>query len=237
MRSLTARGMTAGLVAGLASTAWSMIFVEPVLERALALEGSAADGQVSRSMQRLVGLPAGTVLIGIALGLIFSLVWRAVPSQARPWARSLGVALGAFLALALIPQLVYPANPPGVGSASTISERTSSYLLAVVLGVCVVLAGYIALRGLTLRGVSAPVRQSAVTVGALLVVGVGYALLPSSPDPVQAPASLVWQFRLLSLGGLALLFATLGATFGILTERADRRAAAPMPATLTRSPG
>lgn len=230
MRSLAARGATAGAVAGLMASLWSLVLVEPVLERALALEGGG-EGPVSRPVQRLVGLPAGTVLVGIALGLLFALTYRAVPSRIAPWPRSLAIALAAFGALVLIPQLIYPGNPPGVGSPDTIGQRTNTYLVAVLLGVTVVLSAYVGLRKLSRCGVPAPVRQSAVTVAALLVVAVGYALLPPSPDPVEAPAALVWQFRLLSLGGLALLFAVLGAGFGVLTERAGRPAAARSPAT------
>lgn len=229
MRSLAARGATAGAVAGLVSSLWSLVLVEPVLQRAIDLEGGG-DGPVSRPVQRLVGLPVGTVLVGIALGLLFALTYRAVPSRIGPWPRSLAVALGAFTALVLIPQLVYPGNPPGVGAPDTIGPRTNSYLLAVLLGVTVVASAYAALRDLARRGVPAPARQSAVTVAAVLVVAVGYALLPSSPDPVDAPASLVWQFRLLSLGGLALLYAVLGAAFGVLTERADRQSVSGVPA-------
>ena len=219
MRSLGARGAAAGALAGVAAAIWSLVLVEPVLQRAIDLEASG-DGPVSRRVQSLVGLPVGTVLVGVALGLLFALVYRVVPSDAAPWSRSTGIALGAFVALGLVPQLVYPANPPGVGAPDTIGERTNGYLLAVLLGVVVVVASYAALRALARRGVSASVRQSAVVAGAVLAVAAGYAALPPSPDPVDAPASLVWQFRVLSLGGLALLHAVLGATFGLLSERA-----------------
>lgn len=226
MRSLTARGATAGAVAGLVSSVWSVVLVEPVLQRAIDLEGGG-DGPVSRPLQRLVGLPVGTVLVAVAVGLLFALAYRAVPSHVPPWPRSLGLAMAAFLALVLVPQLVYPANPPGVGSPDTIGQRTGGYLVAVLLGVVVVVSAYAALRDLARRGVPAPVRQSAVAFGAVLIVGVGYTLLPPFPDPVDAPASLVWQFRLLSLGGQAVLYAVLGAVFGALSERAEQPSAAP----------
>jgi hypothetical protein len=221
VRSLTARGATAGAVAGLVTSVWSVVLVEPVLQRAIDLEGGG-DGPVSRPLQRLVGLPVGTVLVAVAVGLLFALAYRALPSRVPPWPRSLGLALGAFLALVLVPQLVYPANPPGVGSPETIGQRTAGYLVAVLLGVVVVVSAYAALRDLSRRGVSAPLRHSAVAFGALLTVGIGYALLPPFPDPVDAPASLVWEFRVLSLGGQAVLYAVLGAVFGVLTERAEQ---------------
>lgn len=221
IRRPAARGVAAGAIAGAVASLWSLALVEPILQSAIDLEG-AGPGPVSRPMQRLVGLPAGTVLVAIALGLLFALVYRMVPSQVPPWPRSMGIALGAFLALVLIPQLIYPANPPGVGSPATIGQRTNDYLVATLLGVAVVLAAYAALRATARRGVPAPIRHSGVVLGAIMLIGVGYALLPSSPDPVDAPASLVWQFRVMSLGGLAVLYAVLGAAFGALTERASR---------------
>ncbi len=156
-------------------------------------------------------MPAGFVLAGIALGLLFAVAYRVQPSTAPPWRRSAGLAAGGFAALALIPGMRYPVNPPGVGDPETIAGRTSSYLLAVALGIVVVAGAYAALRALAARGVTPAVRQSAVTAGALVVTAVGFALLPDIVDPVNAPAALVYDFRVRSVGLLALLFATLGA--------------------------
>jgi hypothetical protein len=61
-----------------------------------------------------------------------------------------------------------------------------------------------------------------VVLAGVLVVAVGYLLLPDSGDAVDAPATLVWDFRIRSLGLLALLYAGLGTIFGLLTERAER---------------
>ena len=222
MRSPIARGALAGAASGLATSVVALFLLEPVLDAAIALEGGG-EGPVSRTTQKYLGMPAGFVLTGTALGLLFGLAYRVLPSQAEPWRRSLGLALGAFLALALVPQLRYPANPPGVGDPDTITTRTSAYLLALVLGVAVVVGGYTALRALQRSGVAPAARQSAVVVGALLVVAVGYALLPGSGDPVDVPAALLWDFRLRSLGLQALLYALLGAGFGLLTLRAGEQ--------------
>ena len=124
--------------------------------------------------------------------------------------------------MALIPHLRYPANPPGVGDPETISVRTSSYLLTYALGIVVVCGGYAALRALQRRGWSEPSRQVLVVASALIVVGVAYALLPDTDAAVDAPASIVWDFRIRALGGLTLFFAALGATFGSLTLRTER---------------
>lgn len=225
MRILLARGALAGALAGLLTSVAAYFLLEPVLDAAIALEG-AGDGPVSRETQKVLGMPTGFVFVGIALGLLFALAYAVVPSKDSTWRRSLGLALGGFLALAAVPQLRYPGNPPGVGDPETLTGRTSSYLLAVALGVAVVSAAYAALRALEARGARPSLRQPAVAVGALVAVVVGYALLPSSGDPVDVPATLVWDFRIRSLGALAMLWALLGAVFGLLSERADHRTAA-----------
>jgi len=218
MRNVLLRGALSGAAAGLLTSVAAYFFVEPVLSAAIALEGPPDEAApVSRQTQTLLGMPAGFVLAGVALGLLFAVAYRVLPSTAASWRRSVGLAAGGFAALALIPALRYPANPPGVGDPETIAGRTSSYLLAVALGVVVVAGAYAALRALAARGVTQAVRQSAVTAGALVVTAVGFALLPDIVDPVNAPAALVYDFRIRSLGLLALLYATLGAAFGALT--------------------
>jgi hypothetical protein len=226
MRNVFVRGALSGAAAGLLTSVAAYFFVEPVLNAAIALEGPADEAApVSRQTQTLLGMPAGFVLAGIALGLLFAVAYRVLPSTAPPWRRSVGLAAGGFAALALIPALRYPANPPGVGDPETIAGRTSGYLLAVALGVVVVAGAYAALRALAARGVTPAVRQSAVTAAALLVTAVGFALLPDIVDPVNAPAALVYDFRVRSLGLLALLYATLGAAFGALTLQQDSASA------------
>jgi hypothetical protein len=226
MRNVFVRGALSGAAAGLLTSVAAYFFVEPVLNAAIALEGPPDEAApVSRQTQTLLGMPAGFVLAGIALGLLFAVAYRVLPSTAPAWRRSLGLAAGAFVALALIPALRYPANPPGVGDPETIAGRTSSYLLAVALGVVVVAGAYAGLRALAARGVTAALRQSVVTAGALLVTAIGFALLPDIVDPVDAPAALVYDFRVRSLGLLALLYATLGAAFGALTLRQESASA------------
>lgn len=225
MRTLLARGALAGALAGLLTSVAAYFLLEPVLDAAIALEG-AGDGPVSRETQKVLGMPSGFVVVGVALGLLFALAYAVVPSKDDAWRRSLGLALGGFLALAAAPALRYPGNPPGVGDPETLTGRTSSYLLAVALGVAVVSAAYAGLRALEARGVRPSLRQPAVVAGALVAIAIGFALLPSSGDPVDVPAMLVWDFRVRSLGVLALLWALLGTLFGLLAERAERPAVA-----------
>ena len=220
MRNVFLRGAVSGASAGLLTSVAAFFFLEPTLDAAIALEGASdGGGPVSREVQKLLGMPLGFVFAGLALGLLFAVAYRLLPSRAEPWQRSLGLSTGGFAALALIPQLRYPANPPGVGDPETIAGRTSGYLLAVALGVIVVSGAYAVVRALRARGVSPPVRQCAVTVAAVALVAVGYTLLPPNTDSVNAPASLVWDFRIRSIGLLVMLYAGLGAVFAALTLR------------------
>ena len=220
-RSHLLRGVGAGALAGLVPAVFNLLLTERVLDRAIAIEG-AGDGPVSRHTQKYFGGPAGQILFGISMGLLFALAYRFVPSTATAWRRAIGLALGMYLVVALIPQLRYPANPPGVGDPDTIETRTSAYLLMYALGLVVVPGAYAALRALARRGVAEPLRQVGVVAAALAVIGLAYALAPDSADADTMPADIVWAFRIRALGGLLLLFTVLGVTYGLLTERAER---------------
>lgn len=221
------RGLLAGAVAGLLTGLVAVLVAEPTLDAAIARE-PAGDGELFSRVVQKGGLVLGLVLVGLALGALFSLAYRQLPADlsAGPWQRSLTLALGGFTAFFLIPFLRYPANPPGVGDESTLGDRTSAYLLAVAVGLAVTTAAYAGSRALGRRGLPAWQRQPVVALAAGLVLALAYVLLPD-PAPVEGvPVDLVWDFRLRSLGIQALLYAVLGAVFGMLGERAARRQAA-----------
>lgn len=222
LRGPLLRGLLSGAVAGLLTGLVALVFAEPTLEAAIALEPAGGDELFSRTVQE-AGLVLGLVLVGTALGALFGLAYRLVPTdvRARPWHRSLALALSAFAALYLVPFLRYPANPPGVGDESTLGDRTSAYLLCIALGVAVTTGAFAASRALARRGVAAWQRQGAVALGAVVLVAVAYALLPPSAPLEDTPADLVWDFRVRSLALQSLLYALLGAVFGALAERAE----------------
>jgi predicted cobalt transporter CbtA len=244
------RGVFAGLLAGLLAGLFALVVAEPTMDRAIALEEQrsaaahpgeehAEDPVFTRSEQKF-GLTVTAPLVGGALGALFALTYAAArrrdpaPGQLpmRPWTQSLLLATGGFIALAALPFLRYPANPPGVGDPETVTTRTAAWLATIVIGLVALWLVVRVRHLLAARGSDRPIldlASGAIMVGAFLLI----LLLPDNRDPVEAPATLIWHFRLLALGMQAVLWAALGIIFGLLVERAVRSGAPPrQPATV-----
>lgn len=234
--ALLLRGLLAGLFAGLAAGAFAYATGEPHIDAAIAIEESAhahetqdasqepADEPlVSRAGQR-AGLFLATGLYGVALGGIMATAFVVLRRRFRAGGDSLvalGLAAAGFVGLVLVPFVKYPPNPPAVGDPDTITRRTVSYLLVVVLGLLAVwLAVWAARR--------APPRPDwlrfAVGAGAFVAVVVtAYLALPAIDEvPADFPAGLLWRFRLSSLGTQAVLWTLLGFGYAALLDRARR---------------
>lgn len=228
------RGLLAGAAGGLLAGAFGYLLAEPVMDRAVELEAarSAAAGEhtvetFTRNTQHL-GFVLATLVVGLALGVLYAVthqVLERVEPARDPWARALALGGAGFFGLALVPFLRYPSNPPGVGDAATIDSRAHLWTVSLVIGL--VGAAFTALitRGLRERGTRPSVRQLA-GVGVLVATVALTFVLPPNTDAIQAPVHLVWQFRLLSLASLVLLWGGLAAVFGLLGERAARRTSA-----------
>jgi predicted cobalt transporter CbtA len=234
-RTLLVRGMLVGLVAGLLALGFASRFGEPQVDQAIGFEDSraitlgeqAAPAPVSRTVQRSLGLATAVGAYGVALGgmfgLAFAIAWGRIGRfSARATAGLL--ALGGFVTVELMPFLKYPANPPAVGNPDTISHRTVLYLT--MIGISAIVVAFSIWFG----------RQVAPRLGnwnaTLLAVGVYLTLitiamiaLPAVNEvPPGFPATVLWRFRLASLGTQAVLWATFGLLFGALTERSLRAA-------------
>ncbi|MFG1418980.1 CbtA family protein [Xanthobacter sp. V0B-10] len=228
--NLLLRGMLVGVVAGLLAFGFARVFGEPPVAHAIALEEAAglAKGEapepelVSREMQAGLGLFTGVVTFGAALGGLFALVFAF--SQGRlthlsPRATAGLLALGGFVALVLVPGLKYPPNPPAVGDPETIGLRTQLYF-AMLVASLVAASASVALGRRLHAGLGT---WNAVLAGVaaygLLVVLLQAALPSVNEVPEQFPATLLWQFRLASLGIQAIIWTTLGLLFGYVAER------------------
>ena len=239
VRTLLLRGMVVGVVAAVLAFGFSAWFGTPEVERAIAQEerrvgdadAGAAVSVVSRPVQRTAGLAAGFVLYGVAIGGLIALAFAVLSGRLGSLdARGVAalVTVGGFAAVVLVPFLKYPANPPGVSDPDTLNQRTGLYLgLLVVAVVALVLAVQLG-RQLAPRfgGWNAVVIAGVVFVLTVFAVQLAFPSIDEvAPD---FPATLLWCFRLASLGTQLVLWAAIGLLFGHLTERAQRqRAAAP----------
>ena len=133
----------------------------------------------------------------------------------RPCSRAAGL-----VAVYVVPNLKYPANPPSVGLPETIGIRTGLYFAMILIS----LAAMIAAGMLRLRLNSRFGGWNAALIAAasylVVMVGVSLALPGVNEVPEAFPAVVLWQFRLASLGAQMILWAILGLGFGAWTERA-----------------
>jgi hypothetical protein len=237
--ALLLRGAAAGAVAGLAAGLVGLVVVEVPIRAALAIEearpavesgGHDHSGElVGRGVQVFGGVLAA-VLVGVAVGALFATAFAASRRwlvHRPPFTRSVTLALAVFGAAALLPAIKYPANPPAVGDAGTVGQRTALYLGLVAAGLLVVYGA--SLLASRLDGLAPPVRATAVLLASVAAVTVLLLVFPASPDaiPADVPASLLWDFRLASLAETATLHVGVGVVFGLLVDPAVRRAPTP----------
>ena len=233
VRSLLVRGMVAGLIAGLIAFVFARVFGEPSLEAGIAYEDmvSAASGDaggpapVSRGVQSSIGLAAGFLIYGVAVGGILALVHAAAQGRlGRLGVRgtALVVALVGFTSAVLVPFLKYPANPPAASLDDTIGQRTGLFVVMILVSV----AGAVAATALCRRLADKIGWWNAVlsAMGAYIVlVGLAAYLLPTvSETPRDFPAAVLYDFRLASLGGHVVLWTALTLVFATLAQRATQ---------------
>lgn len=231
-RTLLIRGMLTGAAAGVAAYLFATLFGEGPIDDAIAFEEANALGHehaggelVSRAVQSTVGLGVAALFYGVALGGLFALAFAFTYGRIGrfgPRATAALVALAGFVAVALVPFLKYPPNPPATGNADTLQQRTILYFLMIVIGVAAAIGAVIAGRALAPRLGTWNATIAAV-LGYAVVIGLIQAVLPTIEEvPAGFPALTLWNFRLASLGTQVVTWATLGLVFGALTERSLR---------------
>jgi predicted cobalt transporter CbtA len=226
--SFIRRGVVAGLAGGAASALFLLLVGERTIGDAIHLEekhGGGGHELFTRGTQ-VFGGALGVILVSVALGVVFATTFAAarhrIPGR-NDWQRSITWATTAFVVVYLVPFLKYPPNPPAVGDPDTIDERTMLYFAVLAWSIG---AAFLAVRlGAWLRNrrYADPVRQTAVAVTWIVLVAIGFMMLPGSPDAVEAPATLIWRFRIASAGGALALWGVTGVMFGLLSLTATRR--------------
>ncbi|WP_433797093.1 CbtA family protein [Actinoplanes sp. CA-252034] len=231
---LLLRGLLAGLFAGLLAGGFAYLTGEPHINAAIAIEEAAAPAGdtpeqplVDRDIQSTVGLFLATGLYGVALGGILATAYTVLRRHLRTGSdtqAALGLAAAALTGIVLVPYLKYPPNPPAVGNPDTIDQRTAAYLAVLVLGLVAVWAAVLAARTQTHLWR----RAAAGTAAFIIVVGIAYTLLPTFHEvPDDFPATLLWDFRISSLGTQTILWTALGITFAGLLTPARQKATVP----------
>ena len=239
VRSLLVRGMLVGIVAGLLSFVFLKIYGEPQVDVAVAFEAqmdaakAAAAGAssvdeghelVSRHIQAGLGLFTAVMVYSVAFGglfgLAFAFAYRRVPGAVTPQGVSLLLAAAGFVAVYLVPNLKYPANPPSVGNPETIGMRTALYFLMIAISIAAMI-GALSLKRLLARRLGDWNSTLAVVAYYVVIVAIAGLLLPAINEvPELFPAVILWKFRIASIGAQFIMWATLGLLFGALTQRA-----------------
>lgn len=228
--SLLLRGMLVGILAGFLAFGFARVFGEPMVDQAIALEEQAAQqaGEpaepelVSREVQASIGLLAGVVIYGVGIGGLFSLVFAFAHGRVgnlSPRSLAALLAVAAFVAVYLVPDLKYPANPPAVGVPETIGYRTGLYFFMVAFSIAALAFAVTLQRSLAVRygGWNGGILAGVAFIAIIAVVS---ALLPDVNEvPSEFPAHLLWKFRVASLGIQLVLWTVIGLAFGALAER------------------
>jgi hypothetical protein len=261
-KKLILRGVLSGAIAGLLAFGFARIFAESSIQKAIdyedgrdaaqqALDHTAvpAHSEVfTRTIQANIGLGAGMVLFGVAMGALFAVIYAVCLGRTGgllPRSLSLLLAGGGFLGFYLVPFLKYPANPPSIGHEDTIKARSSLYLLMVFCSLVLLLAAVWLGRLLRDRLGN---WTAALVAGAAFVVAVGVVMLilPSfgelsynrahfghfateTPQPLRDakgnivypgfPADVLFNFRLYSVAAQAVLWSALGLVFAPMADR------------------
>jgi hypothetical protein len=245
--TLLLRGMLVGIVAGLLCFSFLKVVGEPQVDRAIAFETQLDEAKahaaaqaliakglpapkeepepelVSRRVQAGIGLFIGVMVYNVAFGGLFALAFGLAYGRIGNFGpRTTAALLAAFglLAVYVVPNLKYPANPPSVGDPATIGMRTALYFSMIAISLAAMIAaGMLRLRLLARHGPwNAFLIAAAVYL--IVVVVVGLALPPVNEVPAEFPAVVLWRFRIASAGAQLIMWTTIGLLFGALAERA-----------------
>jgi predicted cobalt transporter CbtA len=244
VRTLLVRGMLVGIVAGLLSFGFLKIYGEPQVDRAIAFETQLDEGKaaadkakgmhmsgedepelVSRPVQAGLGLFTAVMVYSAAFGGLFSLAFAfaygRIPGAFTPQTLSAVLAATGFVAIYLVPNLKYPANPPSVGDPETIGVRTALYFIMIAISLAAMI-GSATLKRLFVPRLGEWNANLLMAACYIVVVVLAGLLLPGVNEvPEEFPAVVLWKFRVASLGAQFIMWATLGLLFGALTQRAS----------------
>jgi predicted cobalt transporter CbtA len=237
--TLLLRGMLVGIVAGVLCFAFLKVVGEPQIERAIAFETQLDEAKtkglslprkepkpelVSRQVQAGIGLLTGVMVYSAAFGGLFALAFAMAYRRMGdfgPRATSALLAAAGVVAVSIVPNLKYPANPPSVGDPETLGMRTSLYFALIAISIAAMIGAAMLRRRLLRRCGEWDASLLAAAAYLIVIVAVGLWLPTINEVPDQFPAVVLWQFRIASLGAQLIMWTIIGLAFGALTERAE----------------
>jgi predicted cobalt transporter CbtA len=233
---LLGRLVLAGVVAGVLTGGYQLLVTERAIRAALDIEraraaaaGSAPDdGELFGRGTQLLGGVLGTLIAGVVLAVVFAFVYgllrHRLPGRSDFARVTLLAAIG-FGIVALLPAVKIPANPPAVGDPATVGTRTGIYGAVLLAGIVTAMLVAALVSFLRSRGASTAGTTTAAVVLTAVLLTLILVLVPDNTDTIAAdvPAAVVWNFRLASLGQLAVLWTALGLAGGWLLDRARSR--------------
>jgi hypothetical protein len=192
------RGLAAGAAGGFVAALFVRFVTETQIGFALQFEEATGLGlppgeaaEFSRGTQHWGGM-AATLIFGTVMGLVLGVAVAALHHRLRgrsEFDRGLKVAVGAFVAVSLIPGLKYPPNPPTVGNPDSIESRTTQYLLLMAAAIAIVFIAWWIWERLSERGLDGA-RRFGLGVGAFVVMTtIVFVAWPASPDAINPPDS------------------------------------------------
>ncbi len=240
VRTLLIRGMLVGILAGLLVFAFGKFAGEPQVDRAISFESALDEAKakadrakgmhveeepelVSRPVQAGWGLFTGAMVYSTAFGGLFALVFAVADRRALslgPRAVSALLAGAGFIAVYVVPNLKYPANPPSVGQSDTIGQRTALYFITLALSVAAMVVAAVLRKRLAVRHREWNAALAATGFYLIAVIVVASLLPAINEVPEEFPAVVLWNFRIASFGMQLIMWSTFGLVFGGLTERA-----------------
>jgi predicted cobalt transporter CbtA len=179
---------------------------------------------VSRPVQAGLGLFVAVLVYNAAFGglfgLTFAFAYGRTASALTPQALAAVLAVTGFVAIYLVPNLKYPANPPAVGEPDTIGVRTALYFVMIAISLAAMIVSLAVKRRLVPRFGEWSANLLVAACYVVLVAIAGFFLPSVNEVPEQFPAVVLWNFRIASIGAQLIMWATLGLLFGALSQRA-----------------
>ncbi|MFT3889676.1 MAG: CbtA family protein [Arachnia sp.] len=244
LRDFLVRGLLAGLVAGIAAFIVGYVVGEPPVAASIAIEEAAGghdhgeeaepaapaeaedEGtEVSRPVQSTLGLATGMLVMGTALGglagILTGVAMGRVFSKTSVRATTMAVVGASFITLFFVPYLIYPPNPPAVGSGDTIGYRTGLYFAMLLISIVGAAAAIAVGRKVTSS--SGSWYGGLAGVGTYVVIAlIALNVMPRYDEvPTEGfPPSLLWEFRLSSLVTQLVLWGVIGIVLAELSHRA-----------------